>query len=609
MTRRSKQDREAGRALPKPGTVPPANEAGPCREASPSGLTAHRERTADLSLRAAVARLNGGLSPHAFVEAWADWGLNLARAPGRQLELARHAQENSLKLMAYMMNPDEAAAPPFSPKESDHRFDHPSWSKLPFRAWQQGFLAMQDWWEHATTPMRGLERKNAQRVQFAARQALDLLSPSNLPWTDPELLEETVRKGGSNITTGAAELARDLVRTFGRHREPLPPTPRIGLDLACTPGKVIYRNDLMELIQYAPATGQVRPEPILIVPAWIMKYYILDLSPENSMVRHLVDQGFTVFMISWVNPAPAQAELSLEDYRKRGAGEALEVIGDIVANAPVHAVGYCLGGMMLALTAATMARDGDRRLASVTLLAAQLDFADAGELQLFLDESQVACLEDMMWDEGVLDRPQMARRFAATRAGDLICSRVVRRYFLGREDLPPDMETWIADITRMPARMHSEYLRGLVLENRLTSGRFAVEGRTIALADIEAPMFVVAAAADHIAPWQSVYKTQLFTGCDLTFVLTTGGHNSGIVCDPASQGHHYRMSRRPPGMAYVGPAGWQDAVRSRPGFWWREWFAWLAAQSGTPVSPPEPAAAGRGLSPGDDAPGTYIHQL
>jgi polyhydroxyalkanoate synthase len=298
----------------------------------------------------------------------------------------------------------------------------------------------------------------------------------------------------------------------------------------------------------------------------------------------------------------------LEDYRKRGVLAALDAVTTIVPGAPVHAVGYCLGGTILAIAAATLARDRDDRLATVTLMAAQVDFAEAGELLLFLDESQIAFLEDLMWEQGYLDRPQMARAFAAIRAEDLIWTRAVQRYFLGREDVPTDISVWLSDTTRMPARMHSQYLRGLFLENRLTAGRFAVEGRVIALKDLSVPLFVVGTETDHIAPWRSVYKTQLFTDNDLTFVLTKGGHNTGILSEPGHKNRHYRISHRPAGGLYVGPDGWLAQAEQVPGSWWPEWAKWLATHGGGLVAPRAMGAPQSGLPPLAAAPGSYVLQ-
>jgi polyhydroxyalkanoate synthase len=572
----------------------------------PPQPTEHPYQNFDRAARSAVARLSGGISTHAFLEAWSDWAQHLARAPGRQMELAEHAQRNLLKLAVLATNP--GGAPPFAPKPYDHRFVYEGWQKQPFQMWQQGFLAMQDWWDHATEPMRGLRPEDAERTRFLARQALDLLSPSNAPMLNPEIIAETSKTGGRNLTEGAAHFSHDAIKTLTGQRDPAPDGYQIGEDLACTPGQVIYRNDLMELIQYAPQTPQVHARPILIVPAWIMKYYILDLSPKNSMVRYLVGQGFTVFMISWTNPTSDQRDLSLEDYRKRGVMAALDTVTAIVPNTSVQAVGYCLGGTILAIAAATMARDGDNRLASVTLMAAQVDFAEAGELLLFLDESQVAFLEDLMWEQGYLDRPQMARAFAAIRAEDLIWTRAVQRYFLGREDVPTDIGVWLSDTTRMPARMHSQYLRGLFLENRLTAGRFAVEGRVIALKDLSVPMFVIGTETDHIAPWRSVYKTKLFTDTDLTFVLTKGGHNSGILSEPGHKGRHFRISHRSAGAMYVGPDAWLVTTEPAPGSWWPDWADWLAAKGSDLVKPPTIGATNNGLAQLCPAPGIYVMQ-
>lgn len=530
----------------------------------------------------------------------------MARSPGRQLELAEHAQRNLLKVIALAASPE--SPPPFAPRPYDKRFTHPGWQSFPFLLLQQGFLSVQDWWDRATEATRGLRPEDADRTRFLARQTLDVLSPSNSPLLNPEIIEETVRTSGRNLMEGAAHFAKDAVKTVTGQRDPPPEGYRIGEDLACTPGQVVFRNDLMELIQYAPQTPQVQARPILIVPAWIMKYYILDLSRENSMVRYLVDKGFTVFMISWTNPTAAQRDLSLEDYRRGGVMAALDAVTTIVPDTPVHAVGYCLGGTSLAIAAATMARDGDERLASVTLMAAQVDFIEAGELLLFLDESQIAFLEDLMWEQGYLDRPQMARAFATIRAEDLIWTRAVRRYFLGREDVPTDIGVWLSDTTRMPARMHSEYLRALFLENRLTAGRFAVEGRVIAIKDLSVPLFVVATETDHIAPWRSVYKTQLFTDCDLIFVLTKGGHNTGILSEPGHVGRQYHLSHRPAGALYIGPDAWLARSTPKAGSWWPEWSDWLTIRGGGLTEQPEMGAPSRGLPPLVAAPGTYVLQ-
>ncbi|NNF24655.1 MAG: polyhydroxyalkanoic acid synthase [Rhodobacteraceae bacterium] len=597
---------KAGHNLPIPVDVPRVQPAAN----SSTKADQHPYQYIDRIARAVTARYTGGLSPFSTMLAWSDWALHLSRAPGRQLELSELAFRNMLTILTDTAKSatDEGVKPPFHPGRNDHRFTYPNWSKMPFRYWQQSFLAAQDWWDHATDDLRGLSDPDSARVSFMIRQMLDLYSPSNFPVTNPEILEATLRRGGANLTDGARHFSEDLIQTW--LQKPAKPLEnfKVGEDIACTPGKVVFQNDIFELIQYAPTTAKVKAEPVLIVPAWIMKYYILDLSPHNSLIRYLVQEGHTVFAISWCNPTADQSGLSLDDYRLRGVMAALDAISAIVPDQKIHATGYCLGGTILSITACTMARDGDERLASLTLLAAQIDFTEAGELLLFLDDSQVAFLEDMMWAQGYLDRPQMAQTFASMRSEDLIYARAVRRYFLGVDDLPTDLTVWSKDTTRMPAAMHGEYLRALFLENRLTAGRFAVDGRVVALKDIDVPIFVVGTEDDHIAPWRSVYKMRLFTDSEFTFALTSSGHNGGILSEPGHPRRHYRIGERRVGENYVDPDTWYRNHAPVEGSWWTAWADWLDRKSTGRIKPPTMGLSGTRYAPISEAPGYYIMQ-
>jgi polyhydroxyalkanoate synthase len=337
-----------------------------------------------------------------------------------------------------------------------------------------------------------------------------------------------------------------------------------------------------------------------------MKYYILDLSPQNSLIRYLVSQGHTVFAISWRNPTAEQRDTTLDDYRAKGVMAALDAVEDICGDAKIHACGYCLGGTLLSIAAAAMGRDGDDRLASVTLFCAQTDFTEAGELQLFITEDQLAFLNDVMRAQGYLDSQQMAGAFQMLRSNDLIWSRVIRTYLMGEREHPNDLMAWNADGTRMPARMHGEYLRRLFLDNELAEGRFPVGGRPIAVSDIRAPCFVVSTETDHIAPWHSVYKIHLLTEADVTFVLTSGGHNAGVVSEPGHKNRHFRLGHRKPGARYVGPDEWLAGAELHEGSWWPAWSAWLKARSsGEGDSPP---IGSERYPPIENAPGQYVHQ-
>jgi polyhydroxyalkanoate synthase len=361
----------------------------------------------------------------------------------------------------------------------------------------------------------------------------------------------------------------------------------------------------MELIQYAPTTPRVHAEPILIVPAWIMKYYILDLSPSNSMIRWLVERGHTVFAISWKNPGANERDLGMADYDHLGVRAALDAIGRIVPRARVHAVGYCLGGTLLATVAAALARDGDERLATVSLFAAQTDFTDPGELALFIDESQVVFLENLMARSGYLDKRQMASTFQMLRSNDLIWSHRLSSHLLGERRPVTDVMAWNADGTRLPYRMHREYLRGFFLRNALAHGEWQVDGRAVNLDDIHVPVFSVGAVQDHVAPWRSVYKLHALTDAEQTFVLTAGGHNVGIVNPPGGDARaSYRKRTWHAGDRLLTPDEWLDVTESVAGSWWTTWGTWLDAHSSTQVAPP--ALGAPGLPPLDAAPGRYV---
>ncbi len=555
----------------------------------------------DRAIHAMQAKLTGGLSPDAVGLAWLDWLVHMANQPGRRMELARQASQDVIALCRQAMGRDETL---LEAPEHDHRFTHPGWQKAPYALVAQGFFRAERWWRAATTDIPGLSGPHERVVTFMARQALDMMSPSNIAALNPEVIEVARASSGESLVHGFRNLMTDARQTGKEIPLPLQP----GRQVAITPGRVVLRNQLIELIQYAPATKKVHAEPILIIPAWIMKYYILDLSPHNSMVKYLVDQGFTVFCISWVNPDASFRDVGMEDYRKLGVMAAVDAVSAICASKKIHAVGYCLGGTLLSIAAAAMARDHDERLGTITLLAAQTDFTEAGELQLFISEAQLAFLDDIMWRQGYLDASQMAGAFEMLRSNDLIWSHLVRRYYLGEEDNPNDMMSWDADATRMPFRMHSEYLRHLFLHNDLAEGRLQAGGRNISIADIRVPVFAIGTETDHIAPWHSVYKLNMLNAGEITFVLTSGGHNAGVVSEPGHPRRHFRMLTRAAEALYTPPDDWVEAAPLVEGSWWIAWAAWLAAHSTARSAPPEMGHEGAGYKALEAAPGRYILQ-
>jgi polyhydroxyalkanoate synthase subunit PhaC len=562
----------------------------------------------DRILRASMARMTGSISPASLTLAYADWAMHLAQSPGKWQRLAEKAMRKAMRLAMYAscVQSGTRTEPCILPLPQDRRFRSAGWHKWPFNLIHQSFLLNQQWWHNATTGIGGVSQHHEQVVSFVARQLLDAVSPTNYIATNPDLLDATVREGGMNLVRGMANLVEDWERRLADRPPAGSEQFQTGVQVAVTPGQVVYRNRLIELIQYAPATAQVHAVPILIVPAWIMKYYVLDLSPHNSLVRYLVERGHTVFMISWHNPHAEDSELGMEDYLRLGVLEALSAVQAIVPRRKINTVGYCLGGTLLTMAAAYLAQTGDERLNSITLLAAQTDFTEPGELKLFIDDSQLNFLEDVMWNQGFLDNRQMAGAFQLLRSHDLIWSLMVQQYLLGERQPINDLMAWNEDATRMPYRMHTDYLHQLFLNNDLFGGRCKVNGRTISLGDIRAPLFAVATETDHVAPWKSVYKINLIADPDVTFLLTSGGHNAGIVSEPGHRNRHYRIAHRPAGSNYIDPEQWYLANQAIEGSWWPAWGNWLEQHAKATSAPPSMGAPDRGYPALGPAPGSYV---
>ncbi len=576
------------------------------------GTTISRSRSdipsMDRIFHAWMGRLTMGLSPASLTFAYFDWLAHLMFSPGKQAKLFEKALRKNLRLFFYAAHSahDPGSPPSIEPLPQDNRFSDALWRLRPFDLYYQSFLLLQQLWHNATTEVQGVTRHHEEVVSFTARQILDIFSPSNFPLTNPEILETTKEQWGLNLVRGFHNFMEDCERTLTGGKPSGAGAFKVGENIAVTPGKIVHRNRLMELIQYSSVTKDVYAEPVLIVPAWIMKYYILDLSPHNSLVKYLIDRGHTVFMISWKNLGPEDRELGMEDYLNLGVMTALDSISTITPGRKIHSAGYCSGGTLLAIAAAAMARDGDDRLRSMTLLAAQTDFTEAGELMLFIDESQVSYLEDLMWDQGYLDSRQMVGAFQILRSNDLIWSHLVKDYYLGNREPMTDLMAWNVDATRVPYCMHSQYLRTLFLDNDFAEGRYTVGGRTVTMCDICVPLFAVGTVWDHVAPWRSVYKIHLFTDTDVTFVLTHGGHNKGVVSEPGHPHSSFRIALKRASDNYIDPDTWQASVPAQEGSWWPSWQEWLAAHSGERTSPPSMGTPERGYPPLKNAPGTYV---
>lgn len=592
------RDAEASRpvATPTPETMKP-------EAMKPEAMKAQIKR----HLNAQIAALTGGLAPDDYLKAWWEWYLMLACQPPRQAQLARSAYEKYLDSLQFLTT--AATGKPLAPGHAELGFGDPAWEVWPFNAYARAYANWTTWWQQALKPPETAAGDTAlSRANFAGRLFLEAASPANFLATNPELLSRTAAESGQNLIRGLKNWLEDAQRMAGGARPAGTEQYQVGKDVAVTPGKVVFRNRLIELLQYSPQTPDVHAEPVLIMPAWIMKYYILDLSPRNSLVRYLVEHGHTVFMISWKNPDAADRELGMDDYLQLGFLDALAEVRRIVPRQKVHAVGYCIGGTLLAIAAALLSRGGEDPFASITLLAGQADFSEPGELSVFISPSQIAMLEALMHQSGVLESERMGGAFALLRSRDLLWAPAVSQYVRGERPKINDLMAWNSDGTRMPWRMHSEYLERLYLKNQLARGEFTVKGERIDLSAVRAPLFVVGTETDHVAPWRSVYKLRSLTRSpDYTFLLTSGGHNAGIVSGPVHPKRRHRVLTWSNATESPPPDQWLKRAQLHEGSWWPTWLKWLTEHSSPKRQPARtPQAAGGASAALEDAPGRYV---
>ncbi|CAG0964265.1 polyhydroxyalkanoate synthase [Burkholderiales bacterium] len=495
-------------------------------------------------------------------------------------------------------------APVAEPHKGDKRFRHESWQDhLLFDYIKQSYLIAARWLHENVASVEGLDEHTKKKVDFFTRQYIDALAPSNFALTNPEVFAETIASGGQNLVKGLHNLLDDIERGNGKLRISMTDAKafELGVNIATTPGKVVFRNALLELIQYAPTTAKVHERPLLVIPPWINKFYILDLREKNSFLRWAVGQGHTVFVISWVNPDEKLAGKDFEDYLTEGTLAALDAIGKATGAKDVNAIGYCLGGTLLAATLGYLAAKKDRRIASATFMTSLVDFTHAGELEVFIDEDQVASLERKMEERGYLEGSEMATTFNMLRANDLIWSFVINNYLMGRDPFPFDLLHWNSDATRMPAKMHSFYLRNLYMRNALREpGGVTLDGVPIDLSASRVPTYFVSAIEDHIAPWKTTYAGTSILGGPSRFVLSGSGHIAGMINPPAANKYGYWTNAK----LADSPDAWLEGAKQNEGSWWTDWQAWVGERTGRAVPPRIPGKGG--LKVLGDAPGTYV---
>jgi polyhydroxyalkanoate synthase len=538
----------------------------------------------------------------AMGDVWQRWLSDPMRLAEAQGELMRGYVDLWSGTVRRMLG--EEVKPVAEPGPGDNRFKDPEWSANPyFDFWKQAYLLTTHWAEKALDDTQGLDERTRHKAEFYLEQIASALSPSNFPVTNPEVVRETLQTNGRNLVEGMAQLVADMDRSKDLLKISQTDTSafEVGRNLAVTPGKVVFQNDVLQLIQYTPSTPRVREVPLLIVPPWINKFYILDLTQPKSFIKHVVDQGFTVFVVSWVNPDERLAHKSFEDYMKEGILSASDAVTRETGVQKINIVGYCVGGTLLAATLAYLAARGHEPYRSATFLTTQVDFTKAGDLKLFIDDAQLKTIEEMMAERGYLDGSRMATVFNMLRPRDLIWPYIVNNYMLGKKPMPFDLLYWNQDSTRMPAANHKYYLREFYHENRLARGEMTVAGTRLDLKKVKLPVYELAAREDHIAPAQSVYIGARLFGGPVEYVLAGSGHIAGVVNPPDPKRVKYQHWTNPKLAETL--EKWLEGARETPGSWWPHWTEWLARHSGDWVVPREP---GQKLGVIEDAPGSYV---
>ena len=493
--------------------------------------------------------------------------------------------------------------PMVAPSSGDKRFRDKDWQENQvFDFIKQSYLLTANWLQNTVGNVEGLDTKSRRRIEFYTKQFADAIAPTNFVFTNPQVLRTTLQTNGENLVKGLKNLLDDLERGGGNLSiRQSADAFRVGENIATAPGKVVFRNDLIELLQYEPTTETVYERPLLIFPPWINKFYILDLKPENSFIRWAVAQGYTVFVVSWVNPDKRLAKKTFENYMHEGIFAAVDAVQAATGQQSVNAIGYCIGGTLLSATLAYMAAKGDTRINAATFFAAQTDFTEAGDLQIFIDDAQLEALEQQMSAAGgVLEGSKMATTFNMLRANDLIWSFVVNNYLLGKDPIPFDLLYWNSDTTRMPEATHLFYLREFYKNNALARGKMELGGVKLDLGKIKIPVYLQSAKDDHIAPFRSIYKTTKLMKGPIRFIIAGSGHIAGVINPPSAQKYQYWTNAKLPATVEA----WQEGAKEHPGSWWPDWDAWLSKLSGDKVPARKPGDGK--LKVLDDAPGTYV---